>query len=168
VAFDDKTAAVHGDVLNLSVVMYCRDRIRDWVRQASNLDAYDENDSPDESPKRQSPQRSRLGQSHPDADGEVHMRIPVHHASVGKDTFRAANKAMHSDDGSDEDGSPLAKGMPPRFAPDRRTSGGAGSEAGESFAGSMADGMSDAGSGIESSVAAGGMGHDEELAVDMR
>jgi hypothetical protein len=34
--------------------------------------------------------------------------------------------------------------------------------------GSMADGMSDAGSGIESTTAAGAMGHDEELAVDMR
>lgn len=102
-----------------------------------------------------------------DADGELHMRIPVHHASAGKDTFKpAAGKAMFDENSDSEDG-----GAPsgPRFGPDSRTSGGAGSDAQESLQGSMADGLSDAGSGMESSVAAGGMGHDEvELAVDMR
>lgn len=39
---------------------------------------------------------------------------------------------------------------------------------GMSDVGSLADGMSDAGSCIESITAAGAMGHDEELAVDMR
>jgi hypothetical protein len=32
----------------------------------------------------------------------------------------------------------------------------------------MADGMSDAGSGIDSSMAAGAAAHEDELAVDMR
>jgi hypothetical protein len=118
--------------------MDCRDRIRDWVRQASNLDAYDDNDNPDESLKCKNPQKSRLGQGYPDADGEVHMRIPVHHKSMGKDTFKPAAKAMLSDSDSNEDGSPLAKGMPPRIAPNRHISGDAGSEAGESCGGSTA------------------------------
>lgn len=39
---------------------------------------------------------------------------------------------------------------------------------GMSDVGSLADGTSDAGSCIESTTAAGAMGHDDELAVDMR
>lgn len=123
------------------------------------------------SPKRKGPQQSRLGRMQPGAasddyaDGVVHMRVPVHNASAGKDTFRPTGKSMFDESDSEDYGAPSG----PRFGPDSRASGGAGSDAGESHVGSMADGLSDAGSGIESSVAAGGMGHDEvELAVDMR
>lgn len=135
----------------------CRDRIRDWVRQTSNLEPLDDDDDPDEllSPRKKGAQPSRFGRAQPDADGAVHVHIPAHHASAGKDTFKGMPE------GSESEGGPEAAARYPAGS-------GAGSMPdGMSDVGSLADGMSDAGSSIES-TAVGAMGHDEELAVDMR
>lgn len=138
----------------------CSDRIKDWVRQASHLGNFDA-DSPDEPPSPKQRQQSRFGLPHSeDGVGDVAVHFPGFGRSpAGKPKWAKADD-VHSDDDASMD-----EGMPPM--PGKRLDN-AGSDAAESFVGSMADGMSDVGSGIDSAVSARAMGHEEELAVDIR
>jgi hypothetical protein len=134
--------------------------IKDWVRQASHLDKYDA-DSPDEAHSPKHTQQSHFGRLRSeDVDGDVAVQLP----GFGRSPAGKPKWAKYDDVHSDDDAS-MDKGVPPM--PDRY-SDNAGSDAAQSFVGSMADGMSDAGSEIETAVSAGAMGHEEELAVDTR
>lgn len=159
-------------------LMLCCDRVGNWVRQASKLE-YDEDDDGDTGPSpphRKAQQQHHAGPMHrlvtghslPTGDAvAVHLHAPGHEGKgphrppTGKGKYDGAE-----DDGSDDGSDDYGKGARVSL-PDRRTDD-AGSNAASSFVGSMADGMSDAGSGMESTVTAGAMGHDEDLAVDMR
>lgn len=147
--------------LRISCMHICRDRIHDWVRQASHLERFD-NEDPDEISPRQK-QHSKFGHGRFNQDGDA--EVAVHMPGLGKSP---GGKGKFADAYSDDDGG--APTMPSRGMPwlQGRPSDGAGSDAAESFVGSMADGMSDIGSGIDSAVSAGAMGHEEELAVDTR
>jgi hypothetical protein len=145
------------------------------VRQASKLEYNeDDEDTKPSSPHRKGQQQhhigSRLAAGHSlpsgDAVAAVHLHAPGHQ---GKGTHRSPTGKGKYDGADDEDedaSEDFGKGACISL-PDRRTDD-AGSDAASSFVGSMAHGMSDAGSGIDSTVTAGAMGHDEDLAVDMR
>jgi hypothetical protein len=139
------------------------------VRQTSHLEpAEDDGINSDGPPSPKVKQQHRLARGVVRQDGycEVAVHIPgregkgAHRSPTGKGKFEAGSEC--------EDDAFL--GPEKSVQSFDRRSEGAGSEGGASFVGSMADGMSEAGgSGIEpSSVTTGAMGHEEDLAVDMR
>jgi len=145
----------------------CRDRVHDWVRQASHLDAPEEDGSPDDPPSpRHKGRQHRTGHNHaiPEADAEVavHVNIPGQRLKVGQlPPSKDKHTAMASEDESDD--------LPNRPSMIAYRSAEVGSEAGSSFAGSMADGMGESGgSGIDPAESALVAGHEDDLAVDTR
>jgi hypothetical protein len=160
--------------------MACRGNVADWVRMASRLHVpADEEGGFEEADARQ-----QHGRSRPRGDGTVAVRIsrpqlttPGHAASPrsGKAAGDAPGKggkggtAYGSESGDDnEDDAPHRRAglqAPAAAGSDGGSEGGVGS-----FHGSMMDdGASEMGaSDVGGSSAAGGLGHEEDLAVDMR
>jgi len=136
--------------------------VHDWVRQASHLDAPEEDGSPDDppSPKHKGHQH-RLVHGHAirEADAEValHVNIPGQRPKGG---WLPPNKGKHFDEFDDaSEASGHVSSMPDKHT-DAASSGAA-----SSCVGSMSE---SGGSGMDASEVAGNAGHEEELAVDTR
>ena len=160
-----KRCAHHHADLHHARLHLCSHRVKDWVRTASNLDAPEEDDlSHDEPPmsKRKGAQ-SRFG---PGADAVVAVHLKPFSNKQHLPRKSKYFDASDDDDYEQDEEAPLTPGLQ-HVQSDRLTDGG-GSEAASSFAGSMADGMSESGaSGIDACGSAAG-GHEDDLAVDTR
>ena len=141
---------------------HCSDRIKQWVRQASELRGSEGDSASDgsQSPQHMSPQHHHKHgaiRNATEADAQCDVRL---HAPGGRSKGKHDAIASQSEEGADSMKNPVTP-KAGRFSEN-------GGDAASSFAGSMADGgMSDAGSGVESSMATGAAGHEEDLAVDM-
>lgn len=145
--------------------------MRDWVRQASTLDAPDDDGSLDEAPRHQRAQH-HVPHSHAMYGADGLVSVNPHTAGRGaKGQLQSPLKGKQldePDDGDEEAGEAFYdKGSKHALVGkqlDKESSNGR-----SSMAGSNVDGMSESGcSGADPSASAGGMAHDEELAVDMR